>query len=503
MGVDRTSKVASKIQIIGALSVMWLLAIVFMHFLRPIILPPVLNLGVEKEEVLIYGPWGSERRLTEEGQPNGGELEKEEVEEDIWSYNDSCKFVLVESIPQDLPYISARSAAQPLIQSWMELLDSAQDSIHIASYYWSLTGTDIGVNDPSSQPGEELLGKLETLLARNVSLTIATSDPTLAVNSTDLEVLMGKGAQVRKVPMKHLTHGVLHSKFWIIDMKHMYLGSANMDWRSLTQVKELGVVIYNCSSLAYDLEKTFQTYWALGVPGATIPKHWPQNYSTNINWRHPLQETLDGMVTTAYFSASPPTFCPRGRTKDLEALLSVIRGAEDFLYASVMEYFPTSRFEHPIRYWPVIDNALREAAFNRHVLIHLLISCGKNSDPSMFPYLRSLQALTNPQTNITIEVKIFIIPVGNHSNIPYSRVSHSKYAVTEKKAYLGTSNWSEDYFTNTAGVGLVINQSSSDPQHPAPTIQDNLKSVFERDWQSPYAISLDKLPGQQDCAWHA
>ncbi|KAM9070911.1 LOW QUALITY PROTEIN: 5'-3' exonuclease PLD4 [Sarcophilus harrisii] len=500
MGTKKTMQVTSKFHIIGTISMIWLLAVAFMLFLRPVILPPVLNLGLEKEEVVIYGPWDNER-FAEEGQPNEGELEEEAVKEEAWSYNDSCKFNLVESIPQDLPYISVRSAAQPLIQSWMELLDSAQESVHIASYYWSLTGSDIGTNDSSSQPGEELLAKLETLLARNVSLTVATSDPTLAVNSTDLEVLMSKGAQVRKIPMKYLTHGVLHSKFWIVDMKHVYLGSANMDWRSLTQVKELGVVIYNCSSLAYDLEKTFQTYWVLGIPGATIPKPWPQNYSTNINWHHPLQETFDKMVTTAYFSASPPILCPRGRTKDLEALLSVIWGAEKFLYVSVMEYFPTSRFEHPVKYWPVIDNALREAAFNRHVLIHLLISCGKNSDPSMFPYLKSLQALTNPQTNITIEVKIFIIPVKS-LNIP-SRVSHSKYAVTEEKAYLGTSNWSKDYFTNTAGVGLVINQSSSDPQHSVPTIQDNLKSIFEQDWQSPYAVSLEELPGQQDCVWHA
>lgn len=36
--------------------------------------------------------------------------------------------------------------------------------------------------------------------------------------------------------MKRLTGGVLHSKFWVVDDKHVYVGSANMDWRSLTQV---------------------------------------------------------------------------------------------------------------------------------------------------------------------------------------------------------------------------------------------------------------------------
>lgn len=36
--------------------------------------------------------------------------------------------------------------------------------------------------------------------------------------------------------MKQLTGGVLHSKFWVVDGRHVYVGSANMDWRSLTQV---------------------------------------------------------------------------------------------------------------------------------------------------------------------------------------------------------------------------------------------------------------------------
>lgn len=44
------------------------------------------------------------------------------------------------------------------------------------------------------------------------------------------------GAHVRKVNFGHLTQGVLHTKLWIVDMKHIYIGSANMDWRSLTQV---------------------------------------------------------------------------------------------------------------------------------------------------------------------------------------------------------------------------------------------------------------------------
>lgn len=42
---------------------------------------------------------------------------------------------------------------------------------------------------------------------------------------------------MRNVNFGLLTGGVLHSKFWIVDRKHVFIGSANMDWRAITQVK--------------------------------------------------------------------------------------------------------------------------------------------------------------------------------------------------------------------------------------------------------------------------
>ena len=44
------------------------------------------------------------------------------------------------------------------------------------------------------------------------------------------------GAEVREVDLKLITGGIVHTKLWVVDQKHLYLGSANMDWRSLSQV---------------------------------------------------------------------------------------------------------------------------------------------------------------------------------------------------------------------------------------------------------------------------
>lgn len=52
----------------------------------------------------------------------------------------------------------------------------------------------------------------------------------------------------------------------------------------------------------------------------------------------------------------------------------------------------------------------------------------------------------------------------------------------------GTSNWSGDYFVNTAGSALVVNQTSS--QSPEATVQSQLKAVFERDWESAYSTPI-------------
>ncbi|XP_050010792.1 5'-3' exonuclease PLD4 isoform X1 [Alexandromys fortis] len=421
---------------------------------------------------------------------------------DTGQQSNSCRLVLVESLPQDLPFASGSPTAQPLAQAWMQLLDSARESVHVASYYWSLTGPDIGVNDSSSQLGEALLQKFQQLLVRNISLSVATHSPTLARTSTDLQVLAAHGAQVRQVPMRHFTGGVLHSKFWVVDGQHVFVGSANMDWRSLAQVKELGAIIYNCSQLAQDLEKTFQTYWVLGTPRAVLPKTWPRNFSSHINRFHPLRGLFDGVPATAYFSASPPSLCPHGRTQDLDAVLEVMADAREFIYVSVMEYFPTTRFTHPARYWPVLDSALRAAAFDRGVHVRLLVSCWLNTDPTMFTYLRSLQAFSDPSASISVDVKVFVVPVGNHSNIPFSRVNHSKFMVTDKAAYIGTSNWSEDYFSSTSGVGLVVSQTIPGAQPGATPVQEQLRQLFERDWSSRYAMGLDGVPSQ-DCVWQS
>ena len=69
------------------------------------------------------------------------------------------------------------------------------------------------------------------------------------------------------------------------------------------------------------------------------------------------------------------------------------------------------------------------------------------------------------------------------ADIPYARVNHNKYMVTESVGYVGTSNWSGDYFLSTGGIGYVVNETSTSGS----SVRKQLQNIFERDWNSEYA----------------
>ncbi|XP_061462229.1 5'-3' exonuclease PLD3-like [Rhineura floridana] len=407
-----------------------------------------------------------------------------------------CSVVLVESIPITLDYASLNPHHPTIYQAWMDLLAGANSSVEIAAFYFTLRDSDIHIQDPFSKQGKAVFESLRGLPSRGVKLSIAVNSAQISKN--EMDELVRHGADVRYVDMKSLTGGVLHTKLWVVDQKHIYIGSANMDWRSLTQVKELGALLYNCSCIARDLHRIFAIYRMLGKEGASIPAAWPAGLAAESSLTHPLELHLNGTGAQLYLSSSPPALCSTGRISDLTAIVSTIEDAKHFVYISVMDYEPQCIFCKPKRFWPVIDDALRSAACDRKVKVHLLISCWQHSRSTMFVFLTSLRILSYEPLHCPIEVKLFVVPSeGEQPPIPYAHVNHNKYMVTDRLAYIGTSNWSEDYFTNTAGVGLVINQSEAAAGASGPTLRQQLEEVFIRDWTSPYVVPLSR---RQECA---
>ncbi|KAK2705990.1 hypothetical protein QYM36_016122, partial [Artemia franciscana] len=260
----------------------------------------------------------------------------------------SCRLKIVESVPEGMVFNKTYGS---IYSTWKSLIEEAEESIDIASFYWTLRGSDV-VNDSSAWQGEDIFQSiLEAGLNRSIKIRIVESKPSrISPDEDTIEISRRKAAQVRVLDFDRLVGGgVLHTKMWIVDRNHIFLGSANMDWRSLTQVKEVGVWIQDCPHLAKDAEKMFKIYWKMGEDGAVVPEHWPVSLGTDINAESPLPVTYgnNGSVSNIYFSSSPPQFVTLGRTGDIDAILRAIRTAKKFISISVMEYLPIIMFDHP------------------------------------------------------------------------------------------------------------------------------------------------------------
>ncbi|VVC29656.1 Phospholipase D/Transphosphatidylase,PLD-like domain [Cinara cedri] len=403
----------------------------------------------------------------------------------------SCQISLCESMPIGMTYENNAIVLKSTYQTWMDLIHSAKRTIEIASLYWTLNDQDFPAHD-GAQEGKNIFNALlEAGRDRNLTLKIARNIPFNRYSFHDINILQ-KDAHAQVVTLNFTSlwgNGVLHTKFWLIDRTHFYVGSANMDWRSLTQIKEIGVVGTKCSILANDVGKIFDVYWQIGKQGK-IPANWPDVLRTKINISNPLHwsDSINNKYST-FISSSPAQLSPSGRTSDLSAILYCINEAKQFIYISVMYFCPLRIYSIEKKFWPDIDNALKSAAINKKITIRILISKWKSVEPFEDIFLTSLAYLNNSFKNVTIEVKKFIVPTNSSfDNLPYARVKHDKFMVTDKIAYVGTSNWSEDYFIKTAGVGIVF----KDVDHwNNNTIRDQLEEVFLRDWNSKYVFPLN------------
>uniref|UniRef100_A0A287D1U9 Phospholipase D family member 5 n=1 Tax=Ictidomys tridecemlineatus TaxID=43179 RepID=A0A287D1U9_ICTTR len=378
-----------------------------------------------------------------------------------------CRIALVENIPEGLNYSENAPFHLSLFQGWMNLLNMAKKSVDIVSSHWDLNHTH-----PSACQGQRLFEKLLQLTSQNIEIKLVSD---VTADSKVLEALKLKGAEVTYMNMTAYNKGRLQSSFWIVDKQHVYIGSAGLDWRSLGQMKELGVIFYNCSCLVLDLQRIFALYSSLKFK-SRVPQTWSKN--------------------------SPKLFCPKNRSFDIDAIYSVIDDAKQYVYIAVMDYLPISSTSTKRTYWPDLDGKIREALVLRSVKVRLLISFWKETDPLTFNFISSLKAICTEIANCSLKVKFFDLERENacatkeQKNHTFPKLNRNKYMVTDGAAYIGNFDWVGNDFTQNAGTGLVINQADVRNNR---SIIKQLKDVFERDWYSPYAKTLQPTK-QPNCS---
>ncbi len=375
-------------------------------------------------------------------------------------------FSIVESVPEETDYGAQGVARTQAV--WLDMIRGAHKRIDIAAFYIT------------NKPGSALAPVLDALVDRarhGVEVHVLLGSHFMRYSRDSVERLKKVGnISIRVLPMDTLTGGVLHAKYLIVDDREVFVGSANWDWRALTQIHEIGARIRN-ARFARTFTASFDFDWQLAahadMPAAT--KHAQQTLPfAPVTAADPVQLTdANGDTLSAFPAFSPPALLPHGLSAEQDVLVRMIRSARQVLRVQVMTLSALREYGYK-GWWAPVDAALRDAAA-RGVDVRIIVADWALREP-MQAYLKSLAVLPH------ITVKFSHLPPSSQGFIDYARVEHAKYAVADaRSAYIGTGNWSWSYFNNTIDASVFVHGAG-----PAKT----LSGIFDHDWNGTYVTTL-------------
>ncbi len=340
---------------------------------------------------------------------------------------------------------------------WLDMIKKAKKSIDIGQFY---------IHSISGEAMEPVLKLISDKANKGVKVRMVV-DKNMAESNYEESYFQGvKNIEIRKIDLSKLTNSIMHAKYMIIDKNDTFIGSQNFDWRSLTQVHEIGFRIQD-KDFAESILEVFEIDWEIAKTG-----NKPQ--IENKRLRSPEYRCYyDNEEITIRPAFSPAVITPAKFSTELEEVLNLINNAEKSIYVSVMEYSLKSSYTG--YYLTDIDFALRKAAV-RGVSVKLLFTNWATKEPSI-SFIKSLSSMPN------IEVKISSIPRLKERFIPFARVSHCKFMVVDNdKAWIGTTNWEPDYFLGSRNMSIVI-------QGKKPNLK--LRELFFNSWTQDYSEYVD------------
>ncbi|KAJ7538622.1 hypothetical protein O6H91_11G057000 [Diphasiastrum complanatum] len=477
-------------------------------------------------------------------------------------YGGQCKAWLVQSIPTDmpdLPLVPGVLATGDVLQ-W--LAANATEGLDISSQYWQLLAQpdnpvsgDYGfgqakMNHFGAPVGKAVFDALDAAAARGIPIRIIQHSGFFPDFNTESAAIAAGRPNVQNRTLllgQWYGSGIVHSKVWVADKKHIYIGSANNDWKSLTQVKELGIFLTDCPEVGEKVEIFLDNLWALSFLNASsyitniFDEQWqinrqvpcwsyfvsPDNRCTsplpayvetpqisgypyladpflfNIQLQTPGGSSGGPTPSTTYISFAPPEILACDYQSDEQGWVQTIRSVpvNGTVRMSTMDWLGQSQFVNPPVYWSVLSSAISEVVFSKHATVKLLVAHWNHSLSGGDDYLRFVASTNTLCSSSTfnkcsgkVEVKLYEVP-GFESTGPaikknvstgnaypdFTRVNHAKYAVSDVRAHIGTSNLIWDYFYVTSGISFGSYN---------PDIITQLQAVFDADWNSPYAVSV-------------
>ena len=445
-----------------------------------------------------------------------------------------CNAYLVESIPIGMESLEVIDGVKYHKDLLIDLTNNASETIDLTAMYLTLKPNlqrldekgfkEEQILDMGGNYGRNLFYALERAAKRGVKIRIihcSTFEENEKIQDLSELKMYKNQVEVRRINMKDwYDGGRMHLKIWIVDNKDIHMGSANMDWRSLTQVKELGIVLEDQPEFSKDVIRYFGSWWhiaSIETPkkenvsdpaygfDRTVPAWSPlvpkekrlpsplkkEVFGTHYNWENPMSIVLNGQEAEAFITGCPVEFCAPGRTYDGDALVKTILEAQKSVCINVMDFAPVSLYRTAaVAWWPLLFDALMRAVITNGVQVRLLVSKWAFTHSIMEPFLRVLKdtasagRVSYSTTSGSLEIRLFCVPgwqstVGPKRLYPgHTRVNHTKYIVTDNRLNIGTSNMTWDNFHNYAGASFNTN-------HPG--LVKKLQEIFDRDWESKYA----------------
>ncbi len=385
-------------------------------------------------------------------------------------------YTLVESWPEhtslDLPQIPDA----PVV--WSREMGAATSRLDIAGFYFSRKGDGKDAAGPATAPDLLLpvVAQMEAAAGRGVPVRLL-ADAKFARTYPELPAWAGKlqGAQSRLLDAGAAWGGVLHAKYFLLDDDTLYLGSQNFDWRALGEIHEMGILVRD-RTLAAQARRVFDMDWQIAGDQAATP---PVAYAPAAAPAHVPLADLPGVPLAgptgnqvkAVFAASPGTGLPEGVPWDLPLLVDMMDAARDSVHLQLLSYNISerdgSRFED-------LDAALRRAAA-RGAKVRIILADWAATKYAL-PGIKSLTTVPG------IEVRFTTIPAHPDGFIPYARVEHAKYLSVDGNAlWVGTSNWSRDYFFESRNLGVFLRGDGAPKEADA---------FFNLSWHGPYAVKV-------------
>ncbi|KAH9760321.1 hypothetical protein KPL70_000135 [Citrus sinensis] len=481
-------------------------------------------------------------------------------------YRTSLSLVIFILFTLYLPDITtSSSSSRTKCKAWLWLAGNSTKRLDIIAQYWQLIARpnnsrsgDYGYSEDDmkrfgAQEGFDVYKSIENAADRNVRVRLLQHLGVYPDFTTEASNLASGRKNVENVTLllgDWWGSGIVHAKVWISDCRDVYIGSANNDWKSLTQVKEVGIYLVGCPTIAKKVEVYFENLWTLSSLNSSTytrtvsDQQWQANRTVPC-WSHFLDpkgrcrsplppvlevphvegypilsdpymfretmETPGSNYSTlqphySYLSFAPPELSFGKYMADEQAWVDTIKsvGTRATLRISTMDWLGQSQYLKQTVYWSALSSAVSEVVFSKHANVKILVAYWAHFINNTDEYLKSLlysNVLCNSskynKCSGKVEIKYYKVPgynltgpaIQNGSNTGniypgFTRVNHGKYAVSDSRAHIGTSNLVWDYFYTTAGVSFGTYN---------PAIVSQLQEIFDADWNSPYAFPVEEL----------